>query len=311
MANYLVTGGAGFIGSHIVAALVERGGSVRVLDDFSSGFRRNLEHLGSDVEVIEGEAADPAVVSRAVDGVEVVFHEAALASVPASLRDPLYSHEACTTATVNILTAAQKCGVRRVVFAASSACYGDNPAPVKRETDPLDPLSPYAAAKIASEYYCKSFGKSFGLETVCLRYFNVYGPRQDPASEYSAVIPIFVSKMLRGERPTIFGDGLQSRDFVYVEDVVQANLLAAERDEAVGQSINIGAGGRSTLLDLVAAINGALGTKLEPQLAPPRAGDVRDSMADISLARKLLGYEPRFTLAEGLSRSIDYYRSLA
>jgi UDP-glucose 4-epimerase len=309
MPNYLVTGGAGFIGSHIATALVERGDRVRVLDNFSSGFRRNLEHL-SGVEVIEGDAADLDVVARAVEGAEVVFHEAALASVPASVRDPLASHAACATATVNVLTAAHRAGVRRVVFAASSACYGDNPTPVKRETDPLDPLSPYAAAKIASEYYCKSFGKSFGLETVCLRYFNVYGPRQDPASEYSAVIPIFVSKMLRGERPTIFGDGQQSRDFVYVEDVVQANLLAAERPEAVGQSINVGAGDRSTLLDLVNAINVALGTKLEPQFAPPRAGDVRDSMADISLARKLLGYEPRFTLAEGLTRSIDYYRSL-
>lgn len=311
MAHYLVTGGAGFIGSHIATAIGEQGDTVRVLDNFSSGFRRNLEHLGSEVEVIEGDAADPQVVARAVEGVEVVFHEAALASVPASVRDPLASHAACATATVNVLAAAQKAGVRRVVFAASSACYGDNPTPVKQETDLLDPLSPYAAAKIASEYYCKSFGKSFGLETVCLRYFNVYGPRQDPASEYSAVIPIFVSKMLMGERPTIFGDGLQSRDFVYVADVVQANLLAAERDDAVGHSINIGAGGRSTLLDLVSAINGALGTKLEPQFAPPRAGDVRDSMADISLARKLLGYEPRFTLAEGLARSIDYYRSLA
>ena len=311
MANYLVTGGAGFIGSHLVTALVGRGETVRVLDNLSSGRLENLAHVKDKIELIEGDAADFATVNQVVKGVDVVFHQAALASVPASLREPVVSHQACATATVNVLTAAQRAGVRRVVFAASSACYGDAPAAVKRETDQLDPLSPYAAAKIASEYYCKSFGKSFGLETVCLRYFNVYGPRQDPASEYSAVIPIFVSRMLRGDQPTIFGDGQQSRDFVYVEDVVAANLLAAERTEPVGHSINIGAGHRATLLDLVSAINQAMGSDLAPQFAPPRAGDVRDSMADISLARKLLGYEPRFTLEEGLVRSIDYYRSLA
>jgi UDP-glucose 4-epimerase len=311
MASYLVTGGAGFIGSHIATTLVERGDAVRVVDNLSSGFRKNLEHLDGQIEFICGDAGDAETMARATRGVEIVFHEAALASVPASIRHPLRSHHECATATVNVLTAAHESGVRRVVLAASSAAYGDRPIPVKRETDPLDPMSPYAAAKIASEYYCQAFTKSFGLETVCLRYFNVYGPRQDPTSEYSAVIPIFVSKMLTGERPTVFGDGRQSRDFVYVSDVVAANLLAADSRQAVGQSINIACGKQSTVLDLIAAINGALGTSVEPVFEPPRAGDVRDSLADISQAGDLLGYAPTVDLDEGLRRSIDYYRSIA
>lgn len=311
MSLSLVTGGAGFIGSHLATALALRDGRVRVLDNFSSGFRKNLEHLADRVEIVEADAADPEALARATDGVEVVFHEAALASVPASLRDPLASHSACATSTVNVLTAAQKAGARRVVLAASSAAYGDQPVVSKRENDLLDPLSPYAAAKIASEYYCKAFTQSFGLETVSLRYFNVYGPRQDPASEYSAVIPIFVSRMLRGERPTVYGDGLQSRDFVYVEDVVAANLLAAESQAAVGQSINVARGRQSTLLELIAAVNSALGNDLEPVFAEARAGDVRESLADITRARTLLGYEPQIDLDEGLRRSIEYYKSIA
>lgn len=311
MATHLVTGGAGFIGSHIATALVERGDSVRVVDNLSSGFRSNLRHLEGRLEFIEGDVTDFRALAKVLEGVEVVFHEAALASVPASVRDPLESHRQCATATLNVLTAAHQAGVRRVVLAASSAAYGDRPTPIKRESDELDPLSPYAAAKIASELYCQAFAKSFGLETVSLRYFNVYGPRQDPTSEYSAVIPIFVSKMLSGERPTVFGDGLQSRDFVYVDDVVSANLLAAESDAAVGESINVASGRASTLLQLIAAINGALDTNIQPMFAAPRAGDVRDSLADISKARRCLGYEPAVSLDEGLKRSIDYYRSIA
>lgn len=314
MKTHLVTGGAGFIGSHIVTALVERGDRVRVLDNLSGGFQENLEHLAQSkpgVELIEGCATCPDTMLRAVEGVDTIFHKASIASVPASLRDPLASHAACMTSTVNVLTQAQRAGVRRVVLAASSAAYGDQPFVSKRETDTLDPLSPYAASKIASEYYCKAFTHSFGLETVCLRYFNVFGPRQDPASEYSAVIPIFVSKMLAGKQPIIFGDGHQSRDFVFVEDVVQANLLASESSEAVGQSINIACGRQSSLLDLIAAVNSALGTEIEPIFDPPRAGDVLESLADITQARKLLGYEPRVSLEEGLHRSIDYYRSIA
>lgn len=310
MAKCLVTGGAGFIGSHIATQLVERGDAVRVLDNLCSGFRTNLAHLGDKVEFILGDVVDAAAVRQAASGCELIFHEAALASVPASLRDPIGSHLACATGTLNVLDAARQAGVRRVVFAASSSCYGDQPKESKQESDVLDPLSPYAAFKIASEYYCKSFTKSFGLETVCLRYFNVYGPRQDPASEYSAVIPIFVSKMLKGERPTIYGDGLQSRDFVFVGDVARANLLAGESAKAVGKSINVGCGRKFTLLELVAAINGALGTTLEPIHAPPRAGDVRDSLADISAARDLLGYSPQYDLNAGLKESITFYRSI-
>ncbi|MEM6799485.1 MAG: SDR family oxidoreductase [Planctomycetota bacterium] len=311
MPSYLVTGGAGFIGSHIATTLVERGDRVRVLDNFVSGYRHNLAHLGDDVEVIEGDVSDADAVRDAVEGVDVVYHEAALASVEASVRDPLASHAACMTATVNVLTAAQQAGARRVVLAASAAAYGDQPAVSKCESDVLDPLSPYAASKIASEFYCKAFTKSFGLETVSLRYFNVYGPRQDPTSEYSAVIPIFVSKMIAGERPTVFGDGLQARDFVYVSDVVQANLLAAESDAAVGKVINVACGRQFTLLDLIAAINGALGEAIEPIFAEARTGDIRESLADISLARRLLAYEPQFDLHEGLRHSIAFYKSLA
>ena len=311
MHSYLVTGGAGFIGSHIATALVERGDTVRVLDNFSSGYRHNLDHLAGRVEIVEGDVVDASTVHQAVQGVDVVFHEAALASVEASVRDPLASHAACATATVNVLTAAQQSGVRRVVLAASAAAYGDQPVVSKRETDTLDPLSPYAAAKLASEFYCQAFTKSFGLETVALRYFNVYGPRQDPSSEYSAVIPIFVSKMLAGERPVVFGDGRQSRDFVYVADVAQANLLAAESADAVGKVINVACGQQFSLLDLVSAINGALGSDLQPVFEPPRSGDVRESLADITAARKLLGYEPQFDLHEGLLRSIAFYKSLA
>ncbi len=311
MKTHLVTGGAGFIGSHIATALVERGDKVRILDDFSGGFHHNLEHLKDKVEVITACAACPDEIAKAVVGVDTIFHKASIASVPASLRDPLKSHAACLTSTVNVLNEAQKAGVRRVVLAASSAAYGDQPFVSKRESDKLDPLSPYAAAKIASEYYCKAFTKSFGLETVCLRYFNVYGPRQDPNSEYSAVIPIFVSRMLGGKQPVVYGDGHQSRDFVFVEDVVQANLLASESDKAVGHSINIACGQQSSLLDLIDAINNALGTTTEPIFEDARPGDVRESLADITLARQLLGYEPKVGLTEGLQRSIDFYRSIA
>lgn len=311
MKTHLVTGGAGFIGSHIATALVNRGDKVRILDDFSGGFHHNLEHLKDQIEIITACSSCPEKLAAAVEGVDTIFHKASIASVPASLRDPLKSHAACLTSTVNVLNEAHKAGVRRVVLAASSAAYGDQPFVSKRETDTLDPLSPYAAAKIASEYYCKAFTKSFGLETVSLRYFNVYGPRQDPNSEYSAVIPIFVSRMLSGKQPIVYGDGHQSRDFVFVEDVVQANLLAAESDKAVGHSINVACGQQSSLLDLIDAINKALGTEMEPIFEDARPGDVRESLADITLARQLLVYEPKVRLTEGLQRSIDFYRSIA
>lgn len=311
MRTCLVTGGAGFIGSHIVSALAERGDRVRVLDDLSTGFRSNLDHLTQAVEFVEGDVADPTAVDRAMEGVELVFHQAAMASVPASLRTPIESHSACMTGTVQVLDAARRAGARRVVMAASAAAYGDQLSAAKRESDPPRPLSPYAASKIASELYCQAFSRSFDLETVALRYFNVYGPRQDPHSEYSAVIPIFVTKMLAGERPVVFGDGMQSRDFVYVEDVVRANLLAADAPGANGRVINVATGRHTTLLDLIAAINAATGSELEPVFEQPRAGDVRESLADITVARTVLGYEPSVAFPDGLKRSIEHYKRVA
>ncbi len=311
MSTYLVTGGAGFIGSHIATALVERGERVRVLDNLSTGKRENLEHLTGKVELIEGDLVDRAAVERALVGVDIVFHEAALASVPRSVAAPLDTNSVCVTGTVNLLDAARKSGVKRVVYAGSSSIYGDRTASAaKHETDLPDPVSPYAAAKAAGELYCQAFRATFGLPTVTVRYFNVFGPRQDPASEYSAVIPIFVTKMLAGERPTIFGDGKQSRDFTYVANVVAGNLLAANVPDAAGKTFNVACGGQLSLLDLVAAINRVLGTKIEPIFAPPRTGDVRDSLADISQATKVLGYKPEIDFDEGLRRSIEYYRTL-
>jgi UDP-glucose 4-epimerase len=309
--NYLVTGGAGFIGSHIATALAERGDKVRVLDNLCSGNRANLAHIAGKVEFIEGDVLDAKQVEKAVAGVDVVFHQAALASVPRSLDKPLDTHAACATGTLNVLDAARRGGVRRVVYAGSSSAYGNQPTASKRETDLLDPLSPYAAAKLAGEMYCQSYFASFGLETVVVRYFNVFGPRQDPNGEYSAVIPKFVVAMLAGKRPTIFGDGLQSRDFTYVENVVRGNLAAAETSAAAGGTFNVACGRQYNLLELIASINRVLRTKIEPIFQPARAGDVRDSLADITAARETLGYEPAIDFDEGLRRSIDYYRTLA
>ena len=306
----LVTGGAGFIGSHIVTALVERGEAVRVLDNLDTGRRENLAHLGGNVELIEGDVTDPQAVTRAVAGVEIVFHQAALASVPRSVSAPLDTNAVCVTGTLNVLQAARLAGVRRVVYAGSSSAYGNDPTPSKSERIVPAPLSPYAAAKLAAEGYCQAFTATYGLETVTIRYFNVFGPRQDPNSEYSAVIPIFVSLMLKGKRPTIYGDGLQSRDFTYVSDIVRGNLLAAAAQGAAGRVINVATGQQFTLLDLVASINKVLGTKIEPVFADPRAGDVRESLADITLARQLLKFEPQVTFDKGLERSIEYYRSI-
>ncbi len=248
----------------------------------------------------------------ALEGVGVVFHQAALASVPRSIAAPLDTNAACVTGTVNLLDAARKCGVKRVVYAGSSSIYGDRTASAaKHETDLPDPVSPYAAAKAAGELYCQAFTAAFGLPTVTVRYFNVFGPRQDPNSEYAAVIPKFVMKMLAGERPTIFGDGKQSRDFTYVANIVEGNLLAASVPDAAGKTFNIACGEKLDLLDLVAAINRVLGTAIQPIFDPPRVGDVRDSLADVSLACNILGYKPVVDFDEGLRRSIEYYRSLA
>jgi UDP-glucose 4-epimerase len=311
MKTYLVTGGAGFIGSHITAALVERGDRVRVLDNLCTGKRENLSHLADKVDFVEGDLVNQRGVERALDGVEIVFHEAALASVPRSVVAPLDTNSACVTGTVTLLDAARRCGVRRVVYGASSSAYGDQPTPAKHEQLLPAPLSPYAAAKLAGEYYCQAFTSTYGLETVSVRYFNVFGPRQDPKSEYAAVIPKFITEMLAGRRPTIFGDGKQSRDFTYIDNVVLGNLLAAEAPSAVGRTINVACGESFSLLDLVDGINRALNTDLQPKFEPARVGDVRESLADISLAKELLNYEPKIGFNEGLKRTVEYYRATA
>jgi UDP-glucose 4-epimerase len=308
MGIYFVTGGAGFIGSHIATALVERGMRVRVFDNLSTGHRANLAHIAKRIEFIEGDLVNRHEMERALDDVEVVFHEAALASVPRSVETPLDTNAACVTGTVTLLDVARQCGVRRVVFGGSSSAYGNQPIAAKHEALLPSPLSPYAAAKLAGEFYAQAFTATYGLETVTLRYFNVFGPRQDPQSQYAAVIPKFITQMLAGRRPTIFGDGKQSRDFTYVENIVHGNLLAADAPRAVGRTINVACGQSYDLLQLVAGINRALGTNITPDFEPPRAGDVRDSLADISLAHDLLGYQPMVGFEEGLARTIEFYR---
>ena len=310
MRTFLVTGGAGFIGSHIAEALVERGDRVRVLDNLSTGRLANLEPFRDRIEFIEGDLVDGPVVARAVQGVDCIFHEAALASVPLSVEQPLETNAACVTGTLTLLDAARRAGVRRLVYAGSSAVYGDRPTSSKRESDLPEPLSPYGTAKLAGEYYCRAFAATYGFETVVIRYFNVFGPRQDPDSPYAAVIPIFLSLMLSGRQPVIYGDGRQSRDFTFVSDVVRANLLAADAQRVSGMVFNAATGRNTDLLTLLDALNKLLGTEVRPRFDPPRPGDVRESLADITLARSRLGYEPEVDFEEGLRRSIDYYRSV-
>jgi UDP-glucose 4-epimerase len=301
----LVTGGAGFIGSHVVDGLLAHGHSVRVFDNFSSGKSSNLAHVRERVEIIQGSITDPDAVRAAVQGVERVFHLAALPSVQRSVEDPVASHEACATGTLNVLNAARHAGVKRVVYAASSSAYGDTPGSVRTETDAIAPLSPYAAAKLAGEHYCKSFTAVYGLETARMRFFNIFGPRQDAKSPYSGVIALFIAAMASGRTPTIDGDGLQSRDFTYVTNAVQAVLKAATAPAAVGNVYNIGNGATTTILDLVKHLNDLLGKRLEPKFGPPRAGDVRHSQADISRARKDLGYHPEVSFVDGLRETLN------
>jgi UDP-glucose 4-epimerase len=308
MAVCLVTGGAGFIGSHLVQALLEQGHRVRVLDNYSTGDRANLDTIRDDIEEIEGDVRDWAAVMAAMDGVELVFHQAALPSVPRSVADPITSHAACASGTLHVLDAARAAEVRRVIYAASSSAYGNSERLPKLETDPTDPLSPYAVAKLAGEHYCKAFHEVYGLETVRLRYFNVYGPRQSPDSPYAAVIPRFLEAMLANRQPTVYGDGTQSRDFTFVEDVVQANLLAAETPNVGGNVYNIACGERTSLLELIDQMNALLGTSIEPLLQPARKGDVKHSQAGIERARKELGYVPRILVPEGVRRCLSYFR---
>ena len=308
MTKVLVTGGAGFIGSHLVDALLARGDTVRVLDNFSTGKRENLASTLAQIELIEGDLRDPDAVAQAVSGVEVVFHLGALPSVPRSVTDPLTSHEVNSTGTLRLLLAARDAGVRRVVVASSSSVYGDTPTLPKVETMATSPRSPYAISKLASEQYASSFAQLFNLETVALRYFNVFGPRQDPHSYYAGVIPRFCMAAWRGEPCVIYGDGQQSRDFTFVTDVVEANLLAAAAPEASGHIFNIAGGGQTTLLDVVALLRELTGQVLEVRHEAPRAGDVRHSLAAIFKAQELLGYQPRVRFVEGLERTLWWYR---
>ncbi|MCA1685651.1 MAG: SDR family oxidoreductase [Planctomycetia bacterium] len=301
----VVTGGAGFIGSHLVEALLNAGHAVRVVDNLSTGHRANLDHLAGRYEWVEGDLADFDVARRAAEGAEFVFHEAAVPSVPRSVREPLLSHASGPTATVNVLEASRLAGVRRFMFAASSSAYGDTTELPKHEGMLPRPLSPYAVGKLAGEHYVSVYARTMGLDGVSLRYFNVFGPRQDPTSPYSGVISKFALEMSRGNRPLIFGDGHQSRDFTYVDNVVAANLAAMRSEKPLGGvALNLGTGGRVTLLDLVGAINRVLGTDLEPRFEPPRAGDVRDSQASLDRIKAVLGYEPSVLFEEGLKRTL-------
>lgn len=304
----VVTGGAGFIGSHVVEELTRLGRPVRVLDDFSTGRRDNFAHLPMQPEVVEGSLTDPAAVEKAVAGAEVVYHLGAMASVAKSIEAPLDCHAVCATGTLNVLEAARKHNVRRVVYAASSSCYGgaDDPAGQDEET-PLQTLSPYAAAKLSGELYLQAFAATYGLETVRLRFFNIFGPRQRSDSPYSGVIAIFTAMIARGEAPTIHGDGKQSRDFTYVGNAVQALTKAAEAAEVSGNVYNVGTGRTVTVLDLVAGLNAILGTNLTPKFAATRSGDVKFSKADIRRTRLDLGYEPNETFEEGLLKTVKWY----
>jgi len=306
----LVTGGAGFIGSHIASALLAEGARVRIIDDLSTGHRENIDDIGGDVDFIQGSVADEALLAKALEGVELVFHEAAIPSVPRSVKVPQQTHVASVNGTFSLLLAARDQKVRRVVYAASSSAYGDQPTLPKVEQMSPDPLSPYAVAKLVGEYYCRVFTRVYGLETVSLRYFNVFGPRQDPGSQYSGVVSRFISSLLSGERPVIYGDGEQSRDFTYIDNVVGANLKAAEASGASGKVINVANGQRITLNELLAELKDLTGKHdVEAEYLEPRVGDVRHSLADISMARELLAYESKVDLREGLQRTIDWWKS--
>jgi nucleoside-diphosphate-sugar epimerase len=310
MATYLITGGAGFIGSHLAERLVEKGEAVRIVDNFSTGSRYNISHLLNRITVYERDITDLAALREPMRGVDYVLHQAAIPSVPRSVADPVATHASCVTGTLNVLIAARDAGVKRVVYAASSSAYGDIEGDFKVETMAPRPLSPYAAAKLAGEQYCQAFTTVYGLETVSLRYFNVFGPRQDPNSPYSAVIPLFIKAMLADQPPTIHGDGLQSRDFTYIDNVVDGNLLACHADPRVaGQVINVACGQRISLLDLITTLNQLMGTDITPVFGPPRPGDVRHSCADISKASHLLDYAPRVSLETGLAHTLKWLRT--
>lgn len=305
---YLVTGGAGFIGSHICERLLKEGEDVRVIDNFFAGKESNLVDLGGEVDIVRGDIRDPHAVADAMRGVHVVFHEAALGSVPRSVADPLTTHDVNITGTLNVLLAARDAGVRRVVYASSSSVYGETKELPKHEGITPQPLSPYALSKLAGEHYISVFNHVYGFEAVALRYFNIFGPRQDPESQYAAVIPKFVTALLHGESPVIFGDGLQSRDFTYVENVVEANLLASEANGVAGQFFNVACGGRYSLLELLDKMKQILGSDIQPIHEAARAGDVRDSQASIEAAGRAFGYRVKVDFDEGLRRTVEWFQ---
>ncbi|MCZ6655421.1 MAG: SDR family oxidoreductase [Planctomycetota bacterium] len=309
MAHYLVTGGAGFIGSHIVRRLIADGHRVRVLDNLSTGNMDKLADVIDRVEFVEGDLRQEADCQAACAGVEMVFHEAALPSVPRSVEDPQTFHANNIDGTFQLFLAAKEAGCRRIIYAASSSAYGDQPAQPKRETMLPAPLSPYALNKLVGEYYARVFYESYGLETISLRYFNVFGPHQDPESQYAAAIPAFVSAILKGEQPLIYGDGKQTRDFTHIDNVVEANMLAAVAKTTRGQVINVACGQSVTINQVINTINKLLGTDLKPRYTPPRAGDVMHSLADVTLAREVIGFEPHLMFEDGLARAIEWYKA--
>ena len=309
MMRCLVTGGAGFIGSNLSRRLVKEGCAVRILDNFLTGKRSNLADLAGKIELIEADMGDPKVARAAMEGIEVVFHQGAVPSVPRSVADPLCTHVNCVDATFTLLLAARDAGVRRFVYAASSSAYGDSPTLPKVETLPVNPKSPYAVSKLVGEYYAKVFFEVYGLQTISLRYFNVFGPYQDPTSQYAAAIPAFVTSILRDQSPVIYGDGEQSRDFTFVDNVIEANLCAARAGQTAGQTVNIACGERITVNEIIRLINQLVGKSVAPRYVPTRAGDVKHSLADIQLARQVIGFRPIVNFRQGLEIAIEWYKA--
>lgn len=308
MSISLITGGAGFIGSSMARFLLEKGIAVRVLDNFETGKKENLTEIAGDIEVIEGDIRDIDIVKQALKDVDVVYHLAALGSVPRSIKDPVTTHDVNVTGTFNILNQSKEADVKRIVFASSSAVYGQSPVLPQHEKLPLAPISPYGATKAIAEVYFRAFYETYGLESVCLRYYNVFGPRQDPSSQYAAAIPLFVSALLRDQPPTIFDDGEQSRGFTYIENIMEANFLAANAPQAQGQAMNISTSNAVTVNTVVKAIAKLLGKDIAPTYAPPRFGDIKHSLADVSYAKQVIGYQPLVTFEEGIRKAIDWYK---
>jgi len=308
MDKFLVTGGAGFIGSNICTKLISQGCFVRVIDNLLTGKKSNLAAISDKIEFIEADMGNMDAARAAMKGIDVVLHQGALPSVPRSIDDPALTHRHCVDATFTLLLAARDAKIKRFVYAASSSAYGDTPTLPKVETMPVNPLSPYAAAKLMGEYYCSVFYKVFGLETISLRYFNVFAPHQDPASQYAAAIPAFVTSILKDKQPTVYGDGEQSRDFTYIDNVVEANLLAARAKQTKGEVVNIACGEVVTVNEIIDTINRLLGKKIRPIYEPVRPGDVKHSLADITVAKKLLGFKPIVLFKEGLAKAIEWYR---